>query len=176
MLLGVILTLAPFFSQAGPAQMDTARPQPFVLDETTWHITLTSIDAKGKKKTQTDTLTFSKRKIVSLGYEQKGCAPTNYSVSVHGDGVTTFAAMQMMKEETLFWKGEVAEDASMQGSLHLQDKEGNMKEYSMEGKLASGTLRRKGEKVAEPAPVSSGTAVLPVSESIPASPAGKTVK
>ncbi len=124
-----VLASHQFFLQESLAETATTKPQPFILDETTWNIALTHIDAKGKKKTQTDALMFSDRKIISRGYEQKGCAPTNYSVSARGDGVTTFAAMQMMKDETLFWKGEVSEDEMVQGSLHVQDSKGNVKEH-----------------------------------------------
>lgn len=164
MLVGCILTLSQVFLSESPAQTDVQKLQPFVLDGTQWSITLAYIDAKGKKQTRGDVLIFSNRKIISKWYEQKGYVPTNYSISARGDGVTTFGTMQIMKDMTSFWKGEIVEDGLLQGSLHVQDKEGNLKEYSVEGKLASGTLRRKGEKALEPESSSAETAVPSAAE------------
>lgn len=152
MLLGAALAFNQAFLHESPAQSDAAKPQPFVLDGTKWDMELTSWTAKGKKKTEKDTLIFSSRQITSWNHARKGYAPTHYAVSARGDGVTTFETMQIRKDETSFWKGEVSEDETLQGSLHVQDSKGNVKEYYFKGELVSGTLRRKGEKVPEPPP------------------------
>ncbi|OGX39747.1 MAG: hypothetical protein A3D87_01770 [Omnitrophica WOR_2 bacterium RIFCSPHIGHO2_02_FULL_50_17] len=171
-----VLASQQFLPQESLAETATTKPQPFVLDGTTWDIELTYWTARGKKKTEKDTLVFSGRQVTSRDYERKGYGPTNYSVSVRGDGVTTFETMQIRKDETSFWKGEVSEDEMVQGSLHVQDSKGNMKEYYLKGKLVSGTLRRKGEKAPEPTPAPPGTVVPPIQESIPAPPVGETAK
>lgn len=158
-LLGIVMALTQVFLSESPAQTSPQKPQPFVLDGTKWTIVLTYVDAKGKKQTQTDALGFSNRKIISEGQGQKGYAPTNYSISARADGVTTFGTMQVMQDETSYWKGEISEDKTLQGSLHVQDKDGNLKEYSIEGRLSEGTLMRKGEKPPEATPSASETVV-----------------
>lgn len=162
-----VLASHQFFLQESLAETAITKPQPFVLDGTKWDMELTSWTAKGKKKTEKDTLIFSGLQITSQNYDRKGYVPTNYSVSAREDGVTTFETMQIRKNEKSFWKGEVSEDEMVQGSLHVQDSQGDVKEHYFKGKLVSGTLRRKGEKPPEPAPAPSGTAGLPAPESIP---------
>ncbi len=157
----------------GWAQPQDKKLEPFELDGTTWDIELTYFDAKNREKTENDTLKFADHKIISRGYKKKGYEPTNYSVKAVDESVTTFETMQIYNKETSFWKGGISEDKTLQGSLHVQDSEGNTKEYYLRGKLVSGTLRRKGEQALEPPPPPAPEAA-PAQESLPASPAGKS--
>ncbi len=163
------------FLKESLAETTAAKPRPFELDGTKWDIELTSWTDKGKKKTRKDTLIFSSRQVVSKGYEHKGRAPTRYSASARGDGVTTFATMQTGTDETLFWKAEIYEDKTINGSLHVQSKDGKVMEYFLSGKLAEGVLQRKGEKTPDPL-LSFEPLTAPAQESAPAPRGGGAAK
>jgi len=129
---------------------------PMDLDETEWAVEVVSVNKKGKKVTTEDTLIFENKQFTSEYYKKKGYDPTNYSLTVSEDDVTSFGTMQIKGKETSFWKGQVTKD-QISGSIHVQRSSGNNVTYYYTGELLSGTLVRKGEsKTATQPPPPSG--------------------
>ncbi|MBN1869863.1 MAG: hypothetical protein JW847_04725 [Candidatus Omnitrophica bacterium] len=133
--------------QAGEANLaeeaEEPRLMPIELDGTEWVVEVTSINKKGEKVTEEDTLMFKNKQFVSKLYEKEGHQPTNYSLTVSKEDVTNFGTMQIKDKETSFWKGRVVGEV-INGSLHIQyEKEGENETKYFKGNLSSGTLKRK---------------------------------
>lgn len=100
------------------------------LNNTEWTVELTKLNGKGKK--EIETLTFKSNQVSIAGYVKKGFQPTNYSLSVQGDGAFVWETMQSSEKSGLaFWRGEISADTqSMRGVLSHQVNEKTKEEYS----------------------------------------------
>ena len=95
------------------------------LNGSSWELTLKSTSDPKAKPIQ-DTFTFQDDKVTSKGYEKKGFASTNYTVSVSPDPATDMAVWETMKtgsDGVVFIRGEWLKD-SMQGNVTEQLDEG----------------------------------------------------
>jgi hypothetical protein len=125
---------------------DEVKLMPMELNGTEWAIEMTSFTKKGEKKVNEDTLIFKNKQFISKAYDKKGYEPTNYSLTVSVDDVTSFGTMQLKDKETSFWKGTVTGE-KIDGSLHIQYPEGENETRYYKGELSSGTLKRRGARV-----------------------------
>ncbi|MCK5014094.1 MAG: hypothetical protein KAS66_09765 [Candidatus Omnitrophica bacterium] len=121
---------------------DKAELMPMELDGTEWAIEMTSITKKGEKEVDEDMLIFKNKQFISKAYDKKGYEPTNYSLTVRTEDVTSFGTMQIKDKETSFWKGAVTGE-KIDGSLHIQYPEGKNETRYYKGELSSGTLKRR---------------------------------
>jgi len=132
---------------------DKAKSVIMELDGTEWDVTMVYVTKKGKKNTSEDKLIFSEKKFISEKYEKNGYDPTNYSLTLEGDGSTKFGTMQIKGKETLFWKGNVEND-TIDGSVHTQFAGGKSPRTTyFNGTLVTGELKEKVKKPLPPAPV-----------------------
>ncbi|MCK9594983.1 MAG: hypothetical protein PHH68_07995 [Candidatus Omnitrophica bacterium] len=100
------------------------------MNNTEWAIDLSKLTGKGKK--ETDTVTFKTNQVFAGGYVKKGFQPTNYSLSIQGDGNFVWETMQSSEKSGLaFWRGEISADMqSMRGVLSHQISDKAKEEYS----------------------------------------------
>jgi hypothetical protein len=142
----LMLAMMPALSQA----QEKPKLMPMLLDGTEWEVEVISENKKGEAVTDKDTLLFKDQKFISTSYQKKGYTPSNYSLIVSEDDVTSFGTMQLKDKETSFWKGDVTGD-TINGSLHVQYPDGTNETKYYSGKLTVGTLTRKTEEAETPA-------------------------
>lgn len=116
---------------------------PMELDGSEWLVNMVYVTEKGKKVSDEDTLIFKDKKFVSKSFEKDGFEPTNYSLTLEDDEVTTrFGTMQIKGKETAFWKGEIRGE-TIDGSVHMKYANGNNRTTYFTGKITSGILKPK---------------------------------
>lgn len=91
-----------------------------ILEGTTWQIVLASTSGGAQ---ETDTLTFSQKKFVSVKLGQKKFTTSNYSLRTGENGKITWETMQVSPEGIALWRADISQDGKMKGVLSLR-KEG----------------------------------------------------
>ena len=148
---------------------------PLDLDGSKWAIEVTVVEKSDKKSTNSDILVFEDNQFFSETFRKEGYEPTNYSVSLKGDGSTKFGTMQNKDKKTVYWEGWIKAEV-INGSIYVYSKKGRVKsiekEYYFKGKLSSGTLKRKSkpkpvvQKPVASAPVVKKDSVQSVAEDV----------
>ena len=111
-------------------------PKPLaVLDGTTWQITLTPISGGAQ---ETDTLTFSQKKFVSVKLDQKKFATSNYSLRNAGDGKIIWETMQTSPEGIALWRADIGQDGKMKGVLSLRKEGLAVQDFTFTGEYWKG--------------------------------------
>ncbi len=137
------LMFAGAFSLSSAVSAEESKLMPMELDGTEWTIELAISTTKdGTKKMQEDTLVFKDKKFNTTGQEKGGFDPSNYSLKVNEDDVTSFGTMQIKDEKTAFWEGKVTGE-KVKGSVHVQYPSGDNITQSYVGQLSKGVLKRK---------------------------------
>ncbi|MCK4882143.1 MAG: hypothetical protein KAS92_03870 [Candidatus Omnitrophica bacterium] len=140
-MIGCFILTTGFFVQAALAD-DKAELMPIELDGTEWIIEVTSVNKEGAKKISEDTLLFKDKMFISKAYGKKGYTPTNYSLTISDDDVTSFGTMQIKDKETAFWRGSIS-GKKIEGSIHVQFPSGDNMTHQFTGQLLKGVLNRK---------------------------------
>ena len=144
--LGCLMISALFARPGWAADLsEENKMMPLELDGSKWAIEITLVEKSGKKGTSSlDTLIFEKKQFFSEESTKKGYEPSNYSVSLEGDGATKFGTMQNKDMETTYWEGRI-KDETINGSIYVYSKKakGIKKEYYFNGTLSSGALKPK---------------------------------
>ena len=136
------LMLTTIFPVQSVLAADKDKLVPMELNGTEWAIEFTVVNKKGEKSLEEDVLIFKDKKFISQGYEKMKYTPTNYSLSVSEEDVTSFGTMQIKDKETSFWKGEIRGE-KINGSVHVQRPSGGNTTRYYKGELLTGDLKRK---------------------------------
>jgi len=98
------------------------------LNATEWKIELKAIGGKGSG--ESDVIIFSDDKVASENLQKEGFAPTNFTVSLQGDGTVTWETMQTsQKSGTVFWRGDI-QNGVMHGVLSKRDTKNNVSDFN----------------------------------------------
>jgi hypothetical protein len=100
------------------------------LNNTEWKIELTILT--GRRKKQSDSITFSNNQIASVNLLQRGFSATNYTLTVQENGTVIWETMQTSdKSGIAFWRGEIdANVQKMQGILSHRINNEATRDYS----------------------------------------------
>jgi REP element-mobilizing transposase RayT len=99
------------------------------LNGTIWEVELVAVDPDGKEHTIKDKIHFSGKAFQSNYFSSQGFSDSNYSVTVHENGVITWETMQKNeKGETVTWRGDLS-GQKMEGIMQYQPSEQNSQDF-----------------------------------------------
>lgn len=113
------------------------------LDNSLWDIDINTMS--GKEKPKKDALIFEGNKVSSDKFAKEGFAPTNYTLTVQGDGVTVWETMQTAANgQIIFWRGEIEPKmTSMRGVISKHVSNEKTEDYSFVSQERRGITPKK---------------------------------
>ncbi|MBU1998298.1 MAG: hypothetical protein ABIG46_08975 [Candidatus Omnitrophota bacterium] len=129
------------------------------LNNTEWQIELVMTNAPAKPKKDTDSVIFKDNQVSISGYMPKGFPPTNYTLTISGDGTLVWETMQTSeKVGVAFWRGEISPNMQiMRGilSYHVDDK--TVRDYSFVSVAKKDITQAQAAPVPAPSPAASSS-------------------
>lgn len=113
------------------------------LDNSLWDIEISAMS--GKEKPKKDALIFEGNKVNSDKFAKEGFGPTNYTLTVQGDGVTVWETMQTAANgQIIFWRGEIEPKmTSMRGVISKHVSNEKTEDYSFVSQERRGITPKK---------------------------------